>query len=243
MSDIQIHNVAQGSPEWLRARMGKPTASQFHRIMTPSGKSSSQAGAYMYELVAELILGAPLEHDSMPWMDRGKSLEEEARRFYEFQRDIDIEMVGLVTAWGGTIGASPDGFAGADGLIEIKCPRPSTHVAYLYAMDSGVGSVDKDYMIQAQGQMLVTGRQWVDILSYCPGIPEALIRVPRDEETQKALTLHLRDFVALLAKRVETATESGWIKPAAEKQEDDLGWLGISDDDVTAMLAGKRGII
>ena len=56
---IVIEDVEQGSQSWIELRLGIPTASQFSRIVTPGGKSSSSRDAYMGELLAEWVLGEP----------------------------------------------------------------------------------------------------------------------------------------------------------------------------------------
>ena len=52
----------------------------------------------------------------------------------------------------------------------------ATHVGYLVK-----GNLYTDYLQQVQGQLLVTGRKWCDIVSYFPGIKPVIIRVERDE--------------------------------------------------------------
>jgi hypothetical protein len=52
----KIYRCEQGSMDWYRLRMGIPTASQFHKIVTPGGKLSEQRHAYMYRLIAERLL-------------------------------------------------------------------------------------------------------------------------------------------------------------------------------------------
>jgi len=42
-----ILNIEQGSDEWLNARIGVITASNFSKITTPTGAKSSSANAYM----------------------------------------------------------------------------------------------------------------------------------------------------------------------------------------------------
>lgn len=204
------HDCHQGTSEWLRLRMGVPTASQFHRIVTPTGKRSTQADGYAAELLAESILGRPLDSEGQfPWAVRGKELERDARSYYEFVTDSRVELVGFATTWDGAIGASPDALVGADGLLELKCPSPAVHVKYLNA--SVGGGVDRDYMPQLQGQLLVTGRSWVDILSYHPEMPHAVVRVERDDAYIATLEGALRDFVATMADKRREFESRGWI--------------------------------
>lgn len=230
------HDVVQGTEAWLRLRMGRPTASEFSRIVTPTGKPSSQASDYVNDLLGELMLGRPLDGLSMPWMERGKRLEEEARRYYELQRDVQLETVGFCTTDDGQIGCSPDAFCGADGIVEIKCPSPGEHVGYLL---SDTKTIDKKYMPQLQGQLYVTGREFVDIISYHPELPEAIIRVTRNEEFLKVLHSELQDFLAVLDMRRTVIERNGWIKPASQPVEK-FDWLGITNDDLEAILAEQR---
>lgn len=229
------HDVPQGSTDWLRLRMGRPTASEFHRIITPTGKPSTQASDYVNDLLGELILGRPLGGESFPWMDRGKSLEEEARRFYEFQRGVEVELIGFATTDDGLIGASPDGLVGTDGLVEIKCPAPGNHVGYL--LDSARGA-DAKYMPQLQGQLYVTGRDYSEIISYHPEMPAAIVRVNRDEKFIKVLADELRKFLEVLDLRRTVIERNGWIKKTGQPIEN-FDWLGVTDDDVEKMVAAS----
>jgi len=232
-----IHNVVQGSSEWLRLRMGKPTASAFDRILTPTGKPSSQQRAYVNELLAELILGQPLVGASMPWMERGKELEGEARSFYSLVSGNEVEQVGFCTTDDGRIGASPDGLIGKDGGLELKCPSAPVHVGYLFH-EQGIGSA---YHVQIQGSVFVCEREWWDAVSYYPGMPQALIRHTRDEEFIGKLREQLDVFLEALAKGVEEIAKRGWLKAdEPEAKEEGMDWLGITDADIEAILADER---
>lgn len=192
-----VHNMKQGSEEWRRARMGIPTASAFDRILTPGGKPSKSAEGYMYELLGELMMGRPSDNSpKSSWMNRGTTLEEAARNWYEFQMDVAVEMVGFCTTDDGTIGASPDGLVGADGNLELKCPKPETHVRYLLFPDRGVA---ENYSVQAQGQLYVTGRKWCDVVSFHPELPRVIVRVERDEAYIALLDEALKAFCVELA--------------------------------------------
>ena len=185
-------NMKQGTDEWKRARLGIPTASQFHRIITAKTlKPSASAQGYLHQLLAEWMLGEPLDEGAeTPWMVRGTALEDEAVRWYELQRDATTTEVGLCLLDDRSAGCSPDRLVGADGGLEIKCPSAAVHVGYL------LGDPSKDHYAQVQGALWITGRQWWDVLSYNPSMPQALIRVERDEE-----------FIAALAEGVAALTE------------------------------------
>jgi hypothetical protein len=204
-----IHECLQGSAIWLSARSGIPTASCFDRIVTPTGKLSTQADAYMHQLLAERMLGRPITDVAVTsWMSRGTMLEGEAISFYESMRELDTVRVGLCTNDAGTIGASPDRLVGEGGLLEIKCPKESTHVGYLLT-----GSAGAAYRPQVQGQLMVTGRAWVDLLSYSPDLPHALIRIERDEDYIATLSNALDAFSEQLEAKAAELRERGWIAP------------------------------
>ena len=176
--------------------MGVPTASAFDRILTPGGKPSKSAEGYLYELLGELMMGCPHDAPKYGWMGRGNELEEEAANWYEFQNSTGTEIVGFCTTDDGLIGASPDRLVGDEGLLELKCPAPSTHVRYLLFPDRGV---EKEYAVQVQGQLHVTGRRWCDVVSYHPVIPRVIVRVERNENFIALLDTALKAFCAQLA--------------------------------------------
>lgn len=179
-------DCVQGSEEWHRHRMGRPTASQFSRIIQPKNrKPSASQHKYKCELVAERLLQTPLVSEATAFMERGKAMEDEAVAYYELQRGVDTERLGFALTDDRRAGCSPDRLVGADGLLQIKCPSPGVHVGYL------LGDVAEDYMAQVQGELWVTGRAWADVLSYSPLMPPALVRVDRDEA-------YIRDLSALV---------------------------------------------
>jgi hypothetical protein len=195
-----IHiDVEQGSPEWAMARIGIPTASQFHRILTPkTRKLSGQAVGYMHELLAEWALGCSLDGAQSSLMERGELLEGPAAEWYEFQRDVECKLCGLFLLDDRSAGASPDRLVGDDGLLEVKCPGGKNFVAYL------LGSYNGDHFCQVQGQLYVTGRKWCDLLIYHPEMPSQIVRMERDEEFIGQLDAALRVFHSdMLARKAE----------------------------------------
>lgn len=207
---MKIVDCEQGSPEWVAARIGIPTASQFHRIITPKTmKPSASAGKYVAELIAEWILGMPLDLANSDLMERGHKLEEKAAQLYRLQTNNIIQTVGFILADDGKVGCSPDRLVGADGLLEIKCPAPITHVNYL------LNGVDADYRCQVQGQLWITGRQWLDFFSYHPDMPEYRIRVERDVAFITALADAVADFNEQLDNARERMEELGAVPESA----------------------------
>lgn len=206
-----IHRVEQGSGDWLALRLGIPTSSRFDALVTPTGKPSASAERYMHELLAEWMIGEPLDMERTQWMERGSALEPQARAYYEMQRDVSVETVGFVTRDDGLAGASPDGLVGDDGMLEIKCPAAHTHVGYLLGGDA----VPATYRAQTQGQLLIAEREWVDFLSYSPVMPPALVRTYRDDPYIRALAGILDAFVERMMDARERLRAMGYAEAAA----------------------------
>jgi len=186
---MKIINVQQGSEEWFTARCGIPTSSNFDKIVMTNGKPSKQRDKYLYQLAGERVAGKQAETYQNATMIRGIEMEAEARQLYEVITGGNVEQVGLCITEGKAIyAASPDGLI-KDGLVEIKSPLIHTHVSYLIN-----GGLVKDYFQQLQGQLLVTGRKWVEVMSYYPGLKPLLVPVDRDEVFLKALQVELEVF-------------------------------------------------
>lgn len=203
--------VAQGSDEWKMLRLGKPTASNFHRIVTKKKcELSAQAADYALRLVAERLLNATNESSfESPWMERGKELEPMAIRQYEFQFDVQTIPVALITTDDGSIGCSPDRLVVGDKRIavEIKCPSPHVHLGYL------LDGVTDDYKPQVQGQIYVAELERADLYAFHPQCPPALIQTTRDDEYVMKLAAALRAFNETLATMYERAVALGAFQP------------------------------
>lgn len=181
---VQIFDCQQTGPEWWLVRRGIPTASNFGKILTPAkGELSKQADDYIAELIADrAALQPPIstDHPMSRDMANGVNMEPEARRWYSMNGDVDVRQVGFCLTGDGRFGCSPDGLVGEDGAVEIKCPSMKTQVKYLLE-----GELPSEYRAQVHGQLIVTGREWVDFVSYAPGLPPVLIRVTPDGFTAK----------------------------------------------------------
>lgn len=195
---ILLNEFQQGSAEWALARLGIPTASCFDKILTPKTmKLSGQADGYMHQLIAEQLLGVPLEDATSGFLERGSIMEERAVRYYELQRDMETEPVGFILRDDRRAGASPDRLVGNDGLLEIKIPKADKHIAYLLDAE-GIG-----YRCQVQGQIWIAEREWNDTLSYNPELPPALVRQYRDEKFIAALAAAVEQFNEMLDEAKE----------------------------------------
>jgi len=101
--------------------------------------------------------------------------------------------------WGFRIGYSPDGMVGDDGLIEIKSRRPKAQLATILADE-----VPAANMAQLQCGLLVSGRQWIDYVSYCSGMPLYVKRVERQPEWSVAILEAVTAFERAVADMIST---------------------------------------
>jgi len=178
------------------ARAGRPTASCFSKIITPKTlKPSASAENYLYQLAGERIAGCKADTFQSAAMERGVEMEAEARSYFEFYHDVQVDQVGLVYPNSDKLfSCSPDGLLPNVGL-EIKCPLIHTHIAYLLKNE-----LPTEYILQVQGSMLVTGFDYWWFLSYYPGLPPLTLLVKRDESICKKLDMTLMDFCVELDK-------------------------------------------
>lgn len=198
-----IYDFEQGSPEWFEMRCGVVTASEAAKILSPTGKPSTQAKGLMYKLAAEAVSKEKHSIEQTEWMARGIEMEEEARNWFEFHSGLEVEQCGFIKRDDMVIGCSPDGLiAGQFAGLEIKCPAPHTHVKYL--MD---GKLPNDYIPQVQFSMLVTGfKQW-HFVSYHPDMKKLHVVVGRDEEWISKMEELLAKFLPELQQTIEKVRE------------------------------------
>lgn len=208
-------NTEQEGADWLAQRAGKFTASRADKLMAKlrDGKPAASRGELLATLAVERLTGECVPTYQNAAMARGQDLEAEARDAYSFHAGAAVDEVGFVACDElPNTGCSPDGLIGVDGMLEIKCPaNPEKHIDALRR-----GSHAIEYRWQLQHQMLVTGRQWVEMVSYDPRFPEglqlAINRVPRDE----AAIAELREAIQKADAEVEAAViELNTLKEAA----------------------------
>lgn len=195
-------HIVQQSDTWFRARKGRVTASNADRILTPTGKDSSQWDSYAIELCAESI-----RPDELPAFtgnmhtDRGNDLEPAARDEFTRIMGLEIVQVGFITRSDGVVGLSPDAMilkpgiqlerdavydrdgAIANGLdlfmagLEVKAPMAKNHASYVVD-----GGLPKPYFPQVHFSMAATGLPWY-FISYCPGMVTHIAPVNPDAYT------------------------------------------------------------
>ncbi len=197
-------DVIQGTDEWLQARCGLLTASEMGLILTPTLKiaSNEKERAHLYELLAQRVTGYVEPRYINDDMLRGHEDEIEARRLYG-QHVAKVTEAGFVTndRWGFTIGYSPDGLVGDDGLIECKSRRQNFQVQ-TWIENAATGTIPQDFAMQCQTGLLVTERKWLDFISYSGGLPMCVIRVHPDEQVQTAILEAAHAFETRLAEKL-----------------------------------------
>lgn len=195
----------QRSPEWYAARLGKLTASRIAEALatTKTGWGASRANVRA-ELVCERLTGSPADNYVNAAMQWGIDQEPAARAAYEFFRDCDVELIAFVDHPRIAMsGASPDGYVGRDGLVEVKCPQTAQHIETLLGE-----SIPDRYRKQMLWQMACTGRQWCDFVSFDPRLPAAMqLHVQRVERDDKEIAKLEKD-VELFLREVETVCAS-----------------------------------
>jgi hypothetical protein len=92
-----LHNVTQYSEAYDRLKLGIPTSSNFRKIITSQGKPSKQWREYACVLIAERILQRKIEFYNSSAMERGLIVESEAADWYEFDQNVSVQRIGLIT--------------------------------------------------------------------------------------------------------------------------------------------------
>lgn len=205
---MKFYEIEQRSDEWYAARLGKPTASQFGRIITAGGKPSGQQPLYMSELVGERIFQRPLGKDvsGIAAVKYGIETEAEAAEVLSDILGVDLQPGGFMVEDGGRYGCSPDRLITTGNrreLVEIKCPEIPRHICNLLF---GPGD---DYRAQVQGQLLISGFDAVNFFSYRSDCPPRHVRIQRDDPYIRALDTILDQFCEELEANHQRALAAG----------------------------------
>lgn len=190
-----VHTCEQRSPEWYALRAGIPTASEFSKIITSKGERSKSAGPYAMTLAAELYAGKPVDAwNGNAYTQRGRELEPAALTLYEFVNDVTVDRVGFVTDDDRTMGCSPDGLVGDDGMVEVKCLKAEYHIeAILYHRTHR--RCPAGFVQQTQGQLMIGERRWCDLLFYHPELPPLIIRQQADAFLARCLRQEIKTLL------------------------------------------------
>ena len=204
---MRIIEVDQGSEQWeaLRAR---PTASNFHRFITPAkGDYSKQATRYACEIVAKQRNLYTADQPPSAWMDHGTENEPNAVHAYEKQFGVTTTKAGFVIPdLTDLFGGSPDrlvnvthrcdDFYDAEGVLEIKCVKAETLMEM--RLDPHKGELFGKP--QVQGLLLITQARWLDFYVWHPELEPFHQRVLPDEDYQMKILQHITTFMGDVQK-------------------------------------------
>lgn len=214
---LHIYNdVEQGTEEWLELRRGIVTASTVGQLLTVTGRPASNDNSrrLTLSLVAERITG----YIEPVWVNddmlRGQLDEPIARDVYSGHYEAATEVGFMVRDdWGFSIGYSPDGLVGDDGLLEIKSPRQKEHLRTILADE-----VPERYMAQLQCGLLVSGRKWIDYVSFSGGMPLYTKRVLPDPKWAEAIVDAVAAFEQAAVEMTENYESATRGLPATERR-------------------------
>ncbi|MDW5376401.1 YqaJ viral recombinase family protein [Halomonas sp. HP20-15] len=197
---MQILTLEQGTPEWHAARLGIVTMSELKTLLV-KGKGSGSFGtgalSYMNQLIGERITGEPSDaFQGNAHTQRGHELEPVARELYsEATGNTQLKQVGIILNHGA--GYSPDSLVDSDGLIEVKTKLPKYQIELLLA-----GELPQEHIAQCQGGLWVSEREWIDFVSYWPGMPLFVKRAYRDETLIRTIAERVEAFYEELEQRM-----------------------------------------
>jgi hypothetical protein len=164
-----LDDLLQGSEEWLEQRRGMLTASVISQLITPSTvkpANNDKSRGLVAQLVAERITG---------WIDpvfvtdtmlRGQDDEPRAVEVYS-EHYSPVTTTGFMVREeaGWKLGYSPDGLVGDDGLIEVKSRAAKKQLSTVVEDE-----IPAENMAQCQTGLFVSGRKWLDYVSFCGGM-------------------------------------------------------------------------
>jgi hypothetical protein len=197
-----FENLEQGTEEWHDARRGIVTASTIGQLITAKTlkpASNDYSRALTAQLVAERICGWTDDAYVNSDMMRGTLDEPVARDLYSrhFAPVTEVGFLVRELAAGIRLGYSPDGLVGSDGLVEIKSPRAKAHLQTILS-----GEVPDRHMPQLQAGLFVSGREWVDFVSFCGGMRLYVTRVYPDPAWHDAIRETVERFEETAAAMV-----------------------------------------
>lgn len=169
---MRVLDCEQRSDEWYAARLGRLGSSDAAEIygvrrdgVETAGKRDLRMRLALERITGQLAEPGYVNRD----MQRGIDLEPAAVAAYEALTGVFVDRCGYILHDDLPAGYSPDGLVSDDGLIEVKCPKPAIHLEYLVN-----NKVPPAYLAQCKHAVWLTGRAWIDFVSYCPQMPDDL---------------------------------------------------------------------
>lgn len=186
--------IEQGSDEWFKAKLGKPSASNASKLVTSKGEPSESLKEYAKDLAIEIFTGKPAsDWSGNRYTDYGNEMEPESRADYELLTGYEVEQVAFITDDHERYLCSPDGLVGKNGGCEFK-NKPKLHIDTLIYWKK-YGKPPTDYIPQLQMSLFVSQREWWDIYYYSPDLPCLKVTVEPDLKLHKALEMQLAEVI------------------------------------------------
>ena len=167
-SELIYHSDQQGTPEWLRTKLGKVSGTRAAPMLAnPSrGRGGLSVGCWtlIYKLCREIMdppdVGKGFTDEDM---ERGHRLEPAAALEYSRSEIMPLIKVGFIEVEGRLAGFSADRVIDERKGIEIKCLQMEGHLAWL---DNR--KVPKDHLAQIQWSMYCAGYEEWDLVHFHP---------------------------------------------------------------------------
>ena len=199
MAPLDIIDCEQNSPEWVQARLGIVTASNFAAVLA-KGEGKTRA-TYMRKLAGEIITGEVMPSYTNAAMERGHAMEQEAIDKFAFLHDMHPHELGFMRR--GRVGASPDRVIYWDqdaihALIEAKSKEPHILIECLER-----GKLPPEHVAQTQGQLWVSDVDMCHFIAYWPGMPLFHVEVKSDIAYHDRLANECGAFVEELDAMVD----------------------------------------
>ena len=187
-----IREYKQGSDQWFQDRCGKLGGSSINKVVTSTGKRSTQRQAHLYTLAGEILTGEKAKSFSNVHMANGIEREPQTRMEFQLETMKEVEEVAGITNYDlPGVFLSPDGIlVGEDAGLELKSVIPSTQVKYL-----DKNKLPTEYILQVQMSLFVTGWETWYFCSHCPGLKLLILEVKRNEPLIKIIEEELSKFV------------------------------------------------
>lgn len=199
------------SDMWRKKRIGKFTASEIWKLMgEPRSKEAKERGdlsdtakTYILDRLAERLTGMSKDfvNDATVW---GIEKEDMARTIYQRMTALRVTETDFIE-YSSMAGGTPDGLVGDMGLIEIKCPWNTTeHLKHCLLIKDDL-SLKKNfpaYYWQMMSNILFTGRQWCDFISFDPRIERSegifIFRLEANDEDMQVIETMIQRAVVQL---------------------------------------------
>lgn len=216
--------IEQYSMQWYKERLGYFTGSQIYNLMVSGRKKDEMFGktaiSYIYKVASERALPDKILNDEYSFdiynqlvnatsktMEWGHDNEELAAKKFSDYTGIRIEKCGSYRH--PTIpylSASPDRIfrtkSGGIGIVEIKCPLPSTFIQYRAEIKDSetLKAVKPEYWWQIQTEMMCSGARTAFFVAFCPFNKSYLhvVKIEADEAAFKVIEERVRAAEAIV---------------------------------------------